>query len=258
MPQPIISSAADSTTLKLFPAGGVTTSQDWLEIADAAREFADSNVYLAAHSSMELHGITDDQGAIQRLEGTSLHTSACRVVASPLDSRARELARVIGQAVPESTTDKLLVGVDAGDGAIAGQNPHVCVHVDSSSSQVRVNTADSEILTTVTEAPQEVAKLLQAFDVSSLEDKQPQTSALPIGWLADHMPEGRVELGVGVYQGIVSADIAELLGRMEVPVSITPWRSLVIHDLAEGDADVVVRVLAPRGLIFDASSPFLT
>lgn len=83
------------------------------------------------------------------------------------------------------------------------------------------------------------------------------TTELPIGWLAEHMPEGRVELGVGLYQGVMHADIAELVGRMEVPVTITPWKGLIFHDLAEADAEVVVRVLAPRGLIFDVNSPFL-
>ena len=66
-----------------------------------------------------------------------------------------------------------------------------------------------------------------------------------------------MELGVGLFEGVMSADIAELVGRMEVPVTITPWKGLIFHDLAEGDADVVVRVLAPRGLIFDVNSPFL-
>src|SRR5699024_2302369 len=90
-----------------------------------------------------------------------------------------------------------------------------------------------------------------------LSDATLPTTPLPICWLADHMPQGRVGLGVGLFEVVKSADIAGVVGRMEVPVSITQGKGLILHDLAEGDADVVVRVLAPRRLIFDVNSPFL-
>jgi len=54
MPRPILSTQSDSTVLSLFPAGGITRSQDWLDIADASRELADSSIYLTSHSSLEL------------------------------------------------------------------------------------------------------------------------------------------------------------------------------------------------------------
>ncbi|APT82616.1 cobalamin biosynthesis protein CobG [Corynebacterium ammoniagenes] len=260
MPRPIISTHSDSTALRLFPAGGITSSQDWLELAETARAFADANVYLTAHSTVELRNITQLDQAVERLSATSLHTSSCRVVASPLNARARQLAHSIGTAVPDSAAENLVVGVDAGDGTIESQGLDVCVYLAESSSEVRVSTAEQELSTTITEAPQAVAQLLHKLGSNNdaeLFDATLPTTELPIGWLAEHMPEGRVELGVGLYQGVMHADIAELVGRMEVPVTITPWKGLIFHDLAEADAEVVVRVLAPRGLIFDVNSPFL-
>jgi len=38
---------------------------------------------------------------------------------------------------------------------------------------------------------------------------------------------------------------------------ITPWRSLLVCDLEEGVADTSLRVLAPLGLVFDSTSPWL-
>ena len=79
----------------------------------------------------------------------------------------------------------------------------------------------------------------------------------PIGWLDEHQAEGVVDLGAGVYQGAIPAQFAQLIGQLEVNITVTPWGGLVFHDIAEGDAEVVLRVLAPRGFIFDINSPLL-
>jgi precorrin-3B synthase len=78
---------------------------------------------------------------------------------------------------------------------------------------------------------------------------------IPIGWL--EQDNGSVALGAGVRLGSLPARTAEFLAAVERPLLVTPWRSLVVTDLAEGAAEQVVRVLAPMGLIFDADSPWL-
>ncbi|MFI7666861.1 precorrin-3B synthase [Nocardia sp. NPDC049526] len=78
---------------------------------------------------------------------------------------------------------------------------------------------------------------------------------IPIGWL--DQDNGLVSLGAAVRLGSLPARIAEFMAAIERPIFITPWRSLVITDLAEWPAEQVVRVLAPMGLIFDANSPWL-
>ncbi|MGK8522768.1 precorrin-3B synthase [Nocardia asteroides] len=77
----------------------------------------------------------------------------------------------------------------------------------------------------------------------------------PIGWL--EQDNGSVALGAGVRLGSLPARTAEFLAAVERPVYLTPWRGLVVTDLAEWAAEQVVRVLAPMGLIFDADSPWL-
>ncbi|MGY4101128.1 precorrin-3B synthase [Nocardia sp. R16R-3T] len=78
---------------------------------------------------------------------------------------------------------------------------------------------------------------------------------IPIGWLGQD--NGLVSLGAAVRLGSLPARIAEFIAAIERAIFITPWRSLVITDLEEWPAEQVVRVLAPMGLIFDASSPWL-
>ncbi|MFF3223914.1 precorrin-3B synthase [Nocardia suismassiliense] len=77
---------------------------------------------------------------------------------------------------------------------------------------------------------------------------------VPIGWL--DQDDGLVSLGAGVRLGSLPARTAEFIAAIERPVFVTPWRSLVITDLAEWAAEQVVRVLAPMDLIFDANSPW--
>ena len=79
----------------------------------------------------------------------------------------------------------------------------------------------------------------------------------PIGWLDEHLPAGIVDLGAGVHKGAIPAEFAQLIGQLEVDITVTPWGGLVFHNIAEGDAEVVLRVLAPRGFIFDINSPLL-
>lgn len=83
----------------------------------------------------------------------------------------------------------------------------------------------------------------------------PAAPSIPIGWL--EQDNGLVGLGAGVRLGSLPARTAEFLAAVERPVFLTPWRSLVLTDLAEWVAEQVVRVLAPMGLIFDADSPWL-
>ncbi|WP_194838133.1 precorrin-3B synthase [Nocardia sp. XZ_19_369] len=78
---------------------------------------------------------------------------------------------------------------------------------------------------------------------------------VPIGWL--DQDDGLASLGAGVRLGSLPARTAEFIAAIERPVFVTPWRSLVITDLAEWAAEQVVRVLAPMDLIFDANSPWL-
>jgi precorrin-3B synthase len=78
----------------------------------------------------------------------------------------------------------------------------------------------------------------------------------PVGWLPQD--DGRVALGAAVPLGVLQARVAEYPAAIGAPLVITPWRSVLICDLDDGVAEAALRVLAPMGLVFDESSPWLS
>jgi precorrin-3B synthase len=77
----------------------------------------------------------------------------------------------------------------------------------------------------------------------------------PAGWILQD--DGQVTLGAAVPLGVLEARQAHFVAAIDAPVVITPSRSLLVCDLAEGVADTSLRVLAPLGLVFDENSPWL-
>ncbi|MGW0038548.1 precorrin-3B synthase [Gordonia sp. NPDC003376] len=75
-----------------------------------------------------------------------------------------------------------------------------------------------------------------------------------VGWFAQD--DERILLGAVVELGRLPARLGEFLAAVEAPIVVTPDREILLCDLTEGVAETVVRVLAPMGLIFDASSPW--
>ena len=57
--------------------------------------------------------------------------------------------------------------------------------------------------------------------------------------------------------GRLGADQAELLARLAAEVQLTPWRSVVVPDLAEDAVDDAAVELHRSGMVFDAASPWL-
>jgi precorrin-3B synthase len=56
---------------------------------------------------------------------------------------------------------------------------------------------------------------------------------------------------------VLSVRQAQFVAAINAPLTITPWRSLLVCDLSEGVADTSLRVLAPLGLVFDETSRWL-
>ncbi|MFD2393771.1 hypothetical protein ACFSSF_08060 [Dietzia aerolata] len=73
-----------------------------------------------------------------------------------------------------------------------------------------------------------------------------------VGWV--DTTDGLVTLLAVVADGVVPARLAEFLGAIERPSTISADRVIGVHGLTEGMAEQVVRVLAPMGMIFDATS----
>lgn len=115
----------------------------------------------------------------------------------------------------------------------------------------------------VAELPEGAGTLAAAVGETVAEAPQDATSAprAPVGWIeqrsAGDPADDLVTLGAGVPLGQLPAKVAALLAAAEKPVVITPWRSVLLCDLPHEDADAVLRVLAPLGLVFDERSPWL-
>ncbi|MFW0785739.1 precorrin-3B synthase [Gordonia sp. CPCC 206044] len=87
------------------------------------------------------------------------------------------------------------------------------------------------------------------------DDPAPAPASDPtVGWFTQD--DGRILLGAVVELGRLPARLAEFLAAIEAPIILTPDREILICDLTEEVAETVVRVLAPMGLIFDATSPW--
>ncbi|GAC56118.1 putative precorrin-3B synthase [Gordonia hirsuta DSM 44140 = NBRC 16056] len=88
------------------------------------------------------------------------------------------------------------------------------------------------------------------------ETGSPRTEHGPrVGWFTQD--DGRVLLGAVVPFGRLSSRQAQFAGAVGAPLIVTTEKELLITDLTESVAETVVRVLAPLGFIFDATSPWV-
>ncbi|WP_280305223.1 precorrin-3B synthase [Nocardia neocaledoniensis] len=149
----------------------------------------------------------------------------------------------------------LLTGVDTGLRVSAAEAVEVMLDAARGFLDLRGAAADGQWR--LHEMPGGVERVTEILDRSPVAAplELGATHDIPIGWL--DQDNGLVSLGAGVPLGILPARTAEFLAAVDRPVFLTPWRSLVLADLDEGPAETVVRVLAPMGLIFDATSPWL-
>jgi len=83
----------------------------------------------------------------------------------------------------------------------------------------------------------------------------PAPVAGPVG--AVSQLDGRTALIAVLPLGRLGADQAELLARLAAEVQLTPWRSVVVPDLAEDAVDDAAVELHRSGMVFDAASPWL-
>lgn len=225
------------------------------------------------------------------------HDKIRNILASPLSPKLWEITDQLDQAllnneVVAGLSGRTLFGIDAGKGDIYSHRPDFGVLHQTTGYQVIMagelqplmvtNATDiadvlvkaaqlwqqsrgaswrmrekpevvAQIVAEITKHPAVTAITPDQFERPSLADSR------PIGWLNQSLDTGasQVALAAGLRFGFLSAQVAQVLAAIDKPTSITPWASLVIHDLDESEAEAIVRVLAPMGLIFDHSSPWL-
>lgn len=189
-----------------------------------------------------------------------------------------------------SPSRDLLFGLDDGSGDVLAHSPDISAVAGPGGERLRLHVAgrDAGLDMTVTDAAgvlldaaAEFAAHTEALDpdaesgglhhhvVSALaehpltstgmRDSDPDTTtaveAPPVGWV--DTSDGLVTLLAVVPLGVVPARLAEFLGAIERPSTVSADRVIGVHGLTEGMAEQVVRVLAPMGMIFDAASPWV-
>lgn len=247
------------TCARIRVAGGSTKAQDWVLLAQCASTLADGFVYIDRFSVVELRGIKDVEALNGQLQELELCPTSVPVVASPLSAAAKEVAQKVAAELGGVQAGGLNLAVIAHDDDMPVGSDVVSLKLGEDGSlhlaQSPLAEAPTAPLTPHT-AARHYEEALQCAD-SVEQSASVLTDPGPIGWLDKHLPEGIVDLGAGVHRGAIPAEYAQLIGQLEVDITVTPWGGLVFHNIAEGDAEVVLRVLAPRGFIFDINSPLL-
>lgn len=286
--------AADGPLARIRLPGGTITAEQLGVLARTASEFGDGSLQLTSRANLQLRGLTAPAEVAGAAAGAGLlpsptHERVRNIVASPLTGRRGGLADVrplvaeLDQAI-RSDPDlaglpgRFLFGLDDGTGDVAGLAPDAGIAVTADGAALLLAGRDTGCRLDADEVAQALVTIARRFaavrqtawrvaeldDVGLLYEGFPAgppalrfapVSRPPVGWITQD--DGRVALGAAVPLGVLSARQAEFVAAVGAPVVITPWRSLLVCDLAEEVADAALRVLAPLGLVFDEGSRWL-
>ncbi|AQT79809.1 precorrin-3B synthase [Mycolicibacterium litorale] len=287
--------AADGALARLRLPGGMITAAQLQALAHAASEFGNDTLELTVRGNLQLRGVRDAPAVADAAQAAGLlpsptHERVRNIVASPLSGRVGGLVDVRPwvtaldaaiQADPAlaGLPGRFLFGLDDGRGDISGLGTDVGATVEGDRVALLLAGRDTgirlgidEVVPTLTRVARRFLEIRgKAWRVRELDDPTelvsdvaatvpaghgwPPVTRPPVGWITQD--DGRTALGAAVPLGVLQARQAEFVAAIEAPVVITPWRSLLVCDLAEGVADTALRVLAPLGLVFDENSPWL-
>lgn len=286
--------AADGALARVRLPGGMIEAPQLEALALAAARFGSHAMELTSRGNVQVRGVTDPGALADAIAAAGLlpspsHERVRNVIASPLSGRqggiadVRDLVRAVDAAIRASDRlaglpGRFLFAVDDGRGDVSGLGADVGLHfLDDDTAAVLIAGVDTGVRTadgvaTLIDVAERFTEIRgNAWRTTELVDVAPLLGGLsptadagatwppvvrpPVGWIAQD--DGLVTLGAAVPLGVLRTRVAEYLAAVRSPVVITPWRSVLICDLDEGIADAAVRVLAPLGLVFDDSSPWL-
>lgn len=289
--------AADGALARIRLPGGMIGAAALEALAGVAERFGSGTLEFTGRGNVQIRGITDPDavaGAVAHagLLPSATHERVRNIVASPLSGRAGGLADVrpwVSDLDRALQADPLLArlpgrfwfSLDDGSGDVSGLCADAGVRV-LDPGEVALLLAGRD--TGVRFGPDEAVPALiavartfvemrgNAWRVSELADPDVLLDGFtraaepgrlfppgtpPVGWIEQDHPACRVALGAVVPLGVLTARQAQFVAAIDAPVVVTPWRSLLVCDLEEGVADTALRVLAPLGLVFDDTSPWL-
>lgn len=234
--------------------GGVVHPGAWAGLADLA-ELGNAELHVTSRGNLQVRGIRDG-AAFRALAAATGLSAGPSIVASPL-ARLDSLIDALNTRLAATTASpRLLVGIDDGSGDVLVQVPDLGLQLTPDGARLIQAGELTGNETAVEAVLAEIARLAPSISPAPVTRAQQRAPKAPaVGWLPAE--DGTVALGAGLRFGVIEARVARMLDVIGVPVTVTPGRTLVIHDLSESIAEQVVRVLAPLGLIFDANSPWL-
>jgi precorrin-3B synthase len=287
--------AADGALARVRLPGGMITADQLEALAHAATEYGNGTIELTVRGNVQLRGVQDTAAVADAAAETGLlpspdHERVRNIIASPLSGRVGGLADVRPwvaeldrgiQGDPDLTRlpGRFMFGLDDGTGDISGLRADACAHVLGDRAALLlagrdtgVRLANDEVVPALLAVARRfIAVRGTAWRVGELDDPSvlvsdfeatepggttyPPVLRPPVGWILQD--DGQVTLGAAVPLGVLEARQAHFVAAIDAPVVITPWRSLLVCDLAEGVADTSLRVLAPLGMVFDENSPWL-
>ena len=261
----------DDAPITVRLPGGMLLPAQLEAIAVATARFASSTMELTRPGNLRVGGVGDPDAFAEAIADAGLlpSTRVRNVLASPLTGRlggnadVRDLVWDLDDAIQTSATlaelpDGFWFGIDDGRGDVSGLRADVGAHLlDDTTAALLVSGVDTGVRTTdVVPSLIEAAELvLDGRRWATTEVTWPAITRPPVGWI--EQDDGRVALGAGVPLGMLTSRVGEYLAAVDAPLVLTPWRSVLVCDLDEGVADAALRVLAPMGLIFDETSPWL-
>jgi len=269
------------------------TAAQLATLADVSNRLGSGTLELTARGNVQVRGIIDVAAVAETIASAGLLPSATHervrnIVASPLSGRqggkvdvrdwVGELdAAICAEPRLAELGGRFLFSLDDGRGDVSGLGADAGVHWFEDGCALLLRGRDTGVRLAVSEVADALVGVAlrfleirgKAWRVSELADPGdliagtelsgepfPPVSTAPVGWIPQS--DGRVTLGAAVPLGVLPARAAEYLAAIDAPLVITPWRSVLVCDLSEEEADVSLRVLAPLGLVFDENSPWLT
>ncbi len=288
--------ASDGALARVRLPGGFLTPAQLTVLATAAKELSNGDLELTSRGNLQLRAVSDPVTLATRLDDAGLlpsetHERVRNILASPLAGRVgsdRDVAGIVtdlddalrGDADLSALPGRILFTVDDGRGDVTGLAPDIGVHatgddyalvlagvdtgvrvppeaaVDTMIDAARGFLHERDRHWRIAELPDGVESVLAHTGLTATAERIDfdVVGSAPIGWF--DQADGHVALGAALAHGLLPARVADVLAAVEKPVIVTPWRSIVLVDLTEGEAEAVVRVLAPMGVVFDADSPW--
>jgi precorrin-3B synthase len=287
--------AADGALARIRLPGGLIAPRQLEAVAHAANRFGSPAMELTSRGNIQVRAVHDEPALADAIAAAGLLPSATHervrnIVASPLSGRlggredirdwiGRLDAAICADDVLADLPGRFLFSLDDGRGDVSGLAADVGAHVLDGTVAVLlagrdtgVRVAHPDVVSTLTSiARRFVAVRGDTWRVAELSDPSvvldglsrtaeagrtwPAGTRPHVGWLVQD--DGRIALGAAVPLGVLQSRVAEFLAAIDAPIVVTPWRSVLVCDLDEGVADTALRVLAPMGLVFDDSSPWL-